>query len=140
MFHQRHLTMISSLFVILVLTACLSAQQVIDKSLSAASQSELPKQTESFSPAGNQFTWSFTFTSLMTGIEHSAWIYPQVVESDMNCNVYSPEWGLGEHKLNGDNWTGTGQDYLRIGIWSGSYPGVFSNMELDVHYYSKQQE
>ncbi len=90
--------------------------------------------------AGNQFTWSFTFSNTMTGFEHTAWIYPQVVNSDLNCNVYSTDYSVGDHKITGDNFTGTGQDYLRIGIWSGSYPGIFSNMQFDVHYYSKQQE
>lgn len=141
MFHKRHLTIVLSLFAILALTVVLNAQQVIDKSLSASTQSELPVSTESYTPAGNFFTWSFTFQNRYQVPYRASTVFPQVVDSDLTRPVHSVEFSPNTvHKISGENWTGTGQDYLRISAATGSYPDNFYNMELDVHYYSRQQE
>ncbi len=141
MFQKRRLVMILVLYAIMSLMVFSHAQQVIDKSISAALQSDLPVQTEPFTPAGNFFTWSFTFQNHWQVPYMASTVFPQVVSSDLSHPVesvmYSPNI---VHKIFGDNWTGTGQDYLRISAATGSYPDNFYNMGLEVHYYSKQQE
>jgi hypothetical protein len=36
--------------------------------------------------------------------------------------------------------TGTGSDYLYIGVWSQSEPDVFENMDWSAHYYNDQPD
>jgi hypothetical protein len=110
-----------------------------DHSIFAAYQDDLPITGDPYNPCGNLFSYDFEFDVVkFTNIFNTATIYPQVISSDLNLSVNSWRWSPGTdyHKTGKDIFTGSGQDFLQIGIWSGSEPDVFENMDWSVHYYN----
>lgn len=108
-----------------------------DHSIFVAYQDDLPHAGSPYNPCGNTFSYVFVFDVVRySSTENNAIIYPQVISSQLNISVnslyYTPGTG---YSVDGDGFTGSGSDYLQIGIWSRSGPDAFENMDWSVSYY-----
>lgn len=113
------------------------SQTVIDKSISAASQNDLPVSSGNYTPCCNWAQWTFEWDHIYRNPSVAA-IYPKVGGTGMYLEIWSSDYRTGHHSLSGEIFTGTGQDNLEITQSGGSQSGYFSNMQLSVHYINKQ--
>jgi hypothetical protein len=114
------------------------AQAVISKTLTAASQADLPCRTETYMAVGHKFTWTFSWINFhIPGVPGDADVFPAVVSSDMNVDVNNGYYGNGYREISGTNDSGYPSDYLQITQAGGSVPGRFTNMAFKVTYFAE---
>ena len=104
-----------------------------------AEQDDLPYSGEPYNPwCGSSFSYVFEFDVIRySNPTNNAIIYPQVISSDLDISVNSIHYSPGTYNVKDDDiFTGTGTDYLKVGIWSQSGPDAFENMDFSVHYYN----
>ena len=129
--------------VIIVLMSYGGSLGQCDQSISATYQDDLPVTGSPFNPCGNWFSYVFEFDieKETSPFISYAIVYPQVITSSLNLSVNSWRYHIGDdYQVTGDNATGSGSDYLKIGVWSQSEPDVFSNMDWSVHYYNDEPD
>jgi hypothetical protein len=111
------------------------AQLIWEKSLTAASLSDLPVHTETYQAGGNTFTWTFDWDNVYT-LGTIACVYPQVVQSSMGfVEICNSRFNTGHRQFTGGP-VGTGypSDYLQITKQCSSPCDVISNMVFKVNY------
>jgi hypothetical protein len=109
------------------------AQGVISKTLTAASQADLPCSTEIYMAVGHKFKWTFDWDNTFTN-PACADVFPAVVSSDLALDINNGQYGNGHKHLEGTNNTGYPSDYLQITQAGGSCQGVINNMVFKVTY------
>jgi len=116
-------------------------QFVIDKSISAALQSDLPVTSDRYGPCCSWFSYTFEFDiEVETNLNNATYIQLDVIQSNLDRYVCSAAFHIGNnYQVTGEAYTGNGNDYLKLSKWLGGTSGVFSNMDFRVHYFNKSE-
>ena len=114
-----------------------------DQHIFVADQDDLPYSGPSYTPCASSFSYVFEFDILWqtNPFTDYAIVYPKVIESVLNISVTSWRYNPGtDYQKTGNSFTGTGSDYLHIGILPGGAQDVFANMDWSVRYYNDEPD
>ena len=113
-----------------------------DQKIFVADEDDLPYSGDSYTPCASSFSYVFEFDILRySNPTNNVIVYPKVISSQLNISVNSMYYGPGTGYIVADNsFTGSGDDYLHIGILPGTGSDAFANMDWSVHYYNDEPD
>lgn len=133
---MRFLISISVIAALALLPAMAQAFCPADQQLKEKSDTNLPVWgLEYFISSCNSVDFDFYFTRTATLGTRA--IIPNIVGTNMSEELPASEWSAGAHSIDGTGTVTGGQVQLRIDISDGSDTGLFSDMQLDAHFYNQ---
>jgi hypothetical protein len=117
-------------------------QASCDEKIFVADEDDLPYWGSSYTPCASSFSYIFEFDILRSSNPtNNVIVYPKVINSVLNISVNSLYYSSGtDYVKDGDSFTGTGIDSLRIGILPQGSSDAFANMDWSVHYYNDEPD
>jgi len=115
-----------------------------EHSIFVADEDDLPYSGDEYDPwCGSAFSYVFEFDiERYSNTTNNVIVYPKVISSHLNISVNSLYYAPGNgYSIDGNSFTGTGADYLHIGILpSGIQEDAFANMNWSVKYYNNEPD
>ncbi|UCC78510.1 MAG: hypothetical protein JSW64_09510 [Candidatus Zixiibacteriota bacterium] len=113
-----------------------------DQEIFVADEDDLPYSGSLYKPCASSFSYVFEFDILRySNPINNVVVFPKEISSQLNISVnslfYAPGTG---YSIDGDSYTGTGDDYLHAGILHHVDPDAFANMDWSVHYYDDEPD